>query len=187
MSAVVVSKNEEKTVLSSISKHTHAQRNRVVFLLALYSGLRACEISSLLVNSVYEANGSVKASIKLSTQQTKLNKSRVVPINQKLANALIAYYPMLQSTNPKAPLIRSQKQTKFSANGISILFMSMFKKANLSNFTAHSLRHTFITRLANNAISIKAIQKLAGHQHLSSTQKYLHVTDDQLVNAVNSL
>ena len=40
----------------------------------------------------------------------------------------------------------------------------------------HILRHTFCSRLAMAGAPAKAIQELAGHQHLSTTQRYMHLS-----------
>ena len=40
----------------------------------------------------------------------------------------------------------------------------------------HILRHTFCSRLAMAGAPTKAIQELAGHEHLSTTQRYMHLS-----------
>jgi integrase len=39
----------------------------------------------------------------------------------------------------------------------------------------HQSRHTFCSRLASRGAPIKAIQELAGHEHLSTTMQYMHI------------
>ena len=43
--------------------------------------------------------------------------------------------------------------------------------------TLHSLRHTFISRAANNGTAIHLVSKWAGHSVLATTQKYLHTKE----------
>ncbi len=187
MAAPTISKTDEKRVLSSICKNKHAIRNKAAFMIGLYAGLRAKEIAALKISDVAESNGAIKAEMKLTTVQCKNSKSRTIPISKKLAVALTELLAVNINTRPIAPLIQSQKQQQFTARGMTQMLSEVFNKANLSNCTAHSLRRSFITRLANNAINLRAIQKMSGHSSLANVQIYIDVSEEQLENAVNAL
>jgi len=187
MRTISLTKNDEKRVLTSISKNKHAVRNRAVIMIGLYAGLRAKEIASLKVSNIVEADGTMKGFIRLNTEQTKGRKSRTVAVNKKLLEALTGLLEVLENKKQTASLIQSQRGSKFTSNTITQLVKNVFVKANLTEFTAHSLRRTFITRLADNAVNIKAIQELVGHSNLSVTSKYICLTEKHLVNAVNTL
>ena len=51
----------------------------------------------------------------------------------------------------------------------------------------HSLRHTFCSRLVQRGISLAVVQKLAGHASISTTERYIHLRDEDLVNAIKAL
>jgi len=182
-----VSLNDEKRVLISITKHKHAVRNKAVFMLALYAGLRAKEIASLKMSNIFEPDFTIKAAIQLTTTQAKNSKSRVIPISKKLAVALIELLSVVKHKHLTAALIQSQQHDKFSPNTISQLLLTIFRRANLTSYSAHSLRRTFITRLANNAINLRVVQILVSHSSLATTQRYIDVQDSQMFNAVNTL
>ncbi len=185
--AAVLTKQQTKQVLSSIAKNNHAARNKVVLLLGMYAGLRAKEIAKLNRSDLFEQDGTLKASIMLTTLQTKGSKARTIPINKKLAVAIKELDKYLLDKTERASLIQSQKGAAFTSNTISQLMINVYKRANLNNHSAHSARKYFITELANNAVSIRAIQKMAGHQNLQSTQIYLDCTDQHMEAAVNTL
>jgi integrase len=58
---------------------------------------------------------------------------------------------------------------------------------NLRNNGAHILRHTFCSHLAMRGAPASAIQKLAGHQDLATTQRYMHLTPAAIDDAIRLL
>jgi site-specific recombinase XerD len=51
----------------------------------------------------------------------------------------------------------------------------------------HILRHTFCSRLAMRGATVKSIQELAGHQHLSTTKRYMHLSPAARESAIKLL
>ncbi len=66
-------------------------------------------------------------------------------------------------------------------------YAGWYDQAGLEGGSSHSGRRWFITRLAHAGISPKAIMMLAGHRHLSTTQRYIDVNDDMMRSAVEIL
>jgi integrase/recombinase XerD len=71
-------------VLDYISQRSFALRNRVMLLTGMWSGMRVSEIASLSVGDVMNANGTGKAEIRLTAEQTKGRQPRTVFLPQKL-------------------------------------------------------------------------------------------------------
>ena len=73
------------------------------------------------------------------------------------------------------------------ANTMCQLFLDIFKAIGLKDASSHSGRRTYITRLANKGVGVRLLAALAGHSHISTTQRYIDVNSDQLSEAVELL
>ena len=81
--------------------------------------------------------------------------------------------------------IKTQQGKTFSSQSIQNLFRNLYQLANITNASSHSGRRTFITNLSEKGISTRVIQELARHSSMTTTQRYIDVSDDKLKNAVN--
>lgn len=59
--------------------------------------------------------------------------------------------------------------------------------AGIDGASSHSGRRQFVTQLADRGINARLVQVLAGHKHLSTTQRYIDVNENALRNAVELL
>jgi integrase/recombinase XerD len=69
-------------------------------------------------------------------------------------------------------LLVTQKRTAFSPNTLCQLMNRLYRVAGLDGATSHSGRRWFITKLANSGVGTKVIMTLAGHKHMTTTQRY---------------
>ncbi len=182
--ARVLTEQEQKRVLAIVAQGKHAARNRLALILSYQAGLRVGEIASLLVGDTYTAEGSVREQIRLSAEVTKGGNARVVFVNDRLRKELERYSPTISGAKPDRPLLLTQKRTAFSANTLCQLMGQFYLQAGLEGATSHSGRRWFITKLAHSGISPKVIMTLAGHKHLTTTQRYIEVNDDLMRAAV---
>ena len=186
--ARVLTEQEQKRVLAVVAQGKHAARNRIAFILSYQAGLRVGEIAALLIKDVYTAEGTVREQVRLSAEITKGGNARVVFVNDKLDRELERYRAELgQAPKPERPLLVTQKRTAFSPNTLCQLMGQIYRQAGLDGATSHSGRRWFVTKLAHSGISPKVIMTLAGHKHLSTTQRYIEVNDELMRNAVNVL
>lgn len=181
--------SELKTVLAVIAQTHHPERNRAMFLLSYWAGMRVGEIAALKICDVIGENGKVKEQIYLHATQTKGDKGRTVTLSDKLRKELANYASTIKSPSADWAFIPSQRdrQGGFTSNSLGQEFISIYKRSGIDAATSHSGRRTFITNLANKGVSARVLMALAGHRNLSTTQRYIDVNDDLKRIAVNLL
>ena len=171
-------------ILAYIATRKFALRNRVMLLTGFLSGMRVGELSSLSVGDVMNVDGTVKAEVRLTADQTKDRHPRTVFISQKLQVELQRYLSLRKPSNAKEPLFVTAGRKGFSANVMTQHFFWLFKQAGISGASSHTLRRSFITNLAAKGIGVRVLASLAGHRSIAVTQKYIDVNDDMKRNAV---
>jgi integrase/recombinase XerD len=171
-------------VLDYIAQRGYAMRNRVMLLTGLWSGMRVGEIASLTVGDVMNTDGSVKAEVRLTAEQTKGRQPRTVFLPQKLRDELAAYLALRTDAKPHHPLFVTAGHRAFSANVMAQHFHYLFKHAGIAGASSHSMRRTFITTLATKGIGVRVLASLAGHRSIAVTQRYIDVNDEMKRNAV---
>ncbi|WP_417585372.1 tyrosine-type recombinase/integrase [Nitrincola sp.] len=184
--AKTLTAKEFKRALAVAKAGRHAERNALALCLSYYAGLRVKEIAALTVGDVYDTSGNVKEVVTLSASQTKGRKGRVVVVSKKLAMVLADYARAQRKllAHVHRPLLRSQKGSAFSGNSLCQVFSKLYSQAAIDGASSHSGRRTFITNLAHKGVSAKVLMTLAGHQHMSTTQRYIDVNDAMLKAAV---
>lgn len=182
--ARTITERELRTAVAICDTRRHSTRDKTIVLFSVLAGLRACELASLTVSHAYSADGTVKASTVLERGQTKGHRARRIYINSKLQRVLRDYWPMVQDREPDAALFQTQHARAFSANTMSQLFLAIYHSVGLHGCSAHSGRKTFITRLADQGVAVHLLAALAGHRHISTTQRYITVNEALLSRAV---
>jgi site-specific recombinase XerD len=82
--ASVLNESEIRRVFRIIETTRHVERNRLCFVLSLYSGLRVGEVAALTIGDVATQNGDVRREIKLGVHQTKGSKGRTVILSERV-------------------------------------------------------------------------------------------------------
>ena len=182
--AKTLTEAEIEQVLAYIATRSFAQRNRVMLLVSLHSGMRVGEIASLKVGDVQNADGTVKHEIRLSAEQTKGRHARTVFVNQKLRTELQRYLDVRRVADLTQPLFVTAGRKAFSANVLTQHFFWLYRKAGVEGASSHSGRRSFITNLASKGIGVRVLASLAGHRSIATTQVYIDVNDEMKRNAV---
>ena len=176
-----------RRVVQYCRSRRHPVRDETIILFSFYAGLRAKEIAALTVGDVYDDASAVRTQFVLSAAQSKGGKTRTVYLNQRLRRALAEYAAGIPINDAQRALFLSQKGGHFSANTMCQLFLDIYKAVGLKDASSHSGRRTYITRLANKGVGVRLLAELAGHSHISTTQRYIDVNAEQLSAAVELL
>ena len=111
-----------RKVLHYCRTRRHANRDKALFMVSFFAGIRAKEIAALKLGDVFEDEGRVREHFTLETHQIKGGQQRSVFINKRLAKALFDYGLDKNLSNLNRPLFESQKGRHFSANTMCQLF-----------------------------------------------------------------
>ena len=184
--AKILTKAEYRRVMHVIDAHRHAVRNRTMFALSFYAGLRACEIAGLKVGDVYDEDGNVRNTLYLESEQTKGSEQQQVIVSKQLQKQLAVYAKEYSAHTKQStvPLLFSGKGGGFSAQTVINLFSRFYSKAGLKGASSHSGRRQFLTELGDKGVNARVIQALARHKHLSTTQRYIDYNESKLRRAV---
>lgn len=186
--ARVPTEAEFRRLAAVVGQGRHGVRNRAALMLSYLAGLRVGEIASLRWGDLLDRQGRVREQLRLSAAVTKGGHARVVFMNARLRREIEQFRSTLPALpSAQQPVLITQKRTAFSANSLCQLMRSWYDQAGLDGGSSHSGRRWFITRLAHAGISPKAIMMLAGHRHLSTTQRYIDVNDEMMRAAVEVL
>jgi len=182
--ALTLTDTQYRQVINSCNTRKHTLRDQTIIHLSFLAGLRAMEIAALTVADAYDDAGQVRSQFTITGTQTKGGHTRTVYVSSKLKRALKSYRRSVEARSSSDPLFMTQMRTSFSANTMCQLFLQIYKDCGLRGASSHSGRRTFITKLANTGINVRLLAALAGHRHISTTQRYIDVNDAQLANAV---
>jgi site-specific recombinase XerD len=61
------------------------------------------------------------------------------------------------------------------------------KEVGKDDVTAHTMRHTFISRLVSKGVPLAEVSKLAGHSKLEMTMRYTHLAESQMQSSIDKL
>jgi len=157
-------------------------RDALALELLYGSGLRVSELASLDLGQISSAEGEVRV-------LGKGRKERIVPLGSKSLAALAAYLPRrVELAHPKTghldpeALLLGQLGKRLSVRWLQALVQRYGALgAGRSDLHPHALRHSCATHMLEGGADLRAIQEMLGHSSLSTTQRYTHVSLDQLL------
>jgi integrase/recombinase XerD len=182
--AATLTTEQLQVVLDYCGRTRNPLRNQTIILITHWAGMRIGEVAALRWGDVVAADGTIKSEFRLSAGQTKGRKPRTVLLPQRLRDQLLLYVREQGARRSTAPFFDTQRSTGFTANTLTHIVNAIYRGAGLDGATSHSGRRTFITSLAERGVSARVLMSLAGHQNLSTTQRYIDITPSMLRAAV---
>lgn len=163
-----------KQLLSAVQGPNQV-RDYAILMLFLNCGIRRAELVGLNRSDVYEDRIRVVG---------KGNKERVVYMGSACKNAIDQYLlerNKILLSDDKA-LFGSRDHNRISVSAVHRLVKKHMLAAGLdvSQLSAHKLRHTAATLMLSNGVDVKTVQEVLGHEHLNTTEIYTHIENTEL-------
>lgn len=147
-------------------------RDRVILEVLYGSGLRVSELISLNRESLDLESGLIRV-------LGKGSKERVVPVTNYAIEAIGTYLGKRADHHPA--LLLNYQGSRLSDRSVRRILDKLVSKISLEqHVNPHMLRHSFATHLLDGGADLRSVQELLGHQKLSSTQIYTHLTRERL-------
>ena len=147
---------------------------KVVFELLYGCALRVSELCDLKYSSVDMKRAQVRV-------LGKGNKMRIVPIGEKSLQILSEYLLKNPVNSYDDYLIRTKKNDKLYPRLVHRMINKYLTKvSDIKKKSPHILRHSAATHMLDNGADLKAVKEILGHENLSTTQIYTHVSIERL-------
>lgn len=158
-------------------------RDKAIFELLYATGIRCSELVAIRARDIDINNKTIRI-------LGKGNKERIVLFGEKAKEKIEEYV-----RNERGPIVnqddvlflshRNHSLATRSVQRIFEMFRSFLKTGK--QITPHKLRHSFATHLLNQGTDLRVVQELLGHKTLASTEKYTHVSLDDLAKICNDM
>lgn len=154
-------------------------RDKAILEVLYSSGIRVSELVELQMGDLDMQEGVLRV-------KGKGRKDRLTPIGSQALKALQRYFELRQaesqSTEPiSGPVFLNKHGGPLSTRSVRRKLDKYLSAAGLDpGISPHTLRHSFATHLLNNGADLRSVQELLGHQSLSTTQIYTHLTTSRM-------
>ena len=159
-------------------KTMSGQREKVILEVLYGSGVRVSELVNIKLKDIDFSNKTILI-------YGKGSKERMVAFGEPALDAMKLFISdgrrEYLEDNDSEYLLVGKNATHLTTRRIEQIIDDLIKKTSLKmNITPHMFRHTFATHLLDNGSDLLAVQELLGHESLSSTEIYTHVSNEHL-------
>jgi integrase/recombinase XerC len=162
-------------------------RDRAILELLYGSGLRASELCGLDLEAVDLRGASARV-------MGKGSKERIVPLGRECVAALRRWlevrgsfvHPRKKTQDPRAVFLTTRGARLYPRSLGKLVHAHGSTGAGRADLHPHALRHTCATHMLDGGADLRAIQEMLGHASLSTTQRYAHVSAEQLMRVYDA-
>ncbi len=177
----------EKLLITPPDGEVLGIRDRAMLETMYSTGIRVSELVDLNVDDLDEQGEAMRV-------RGKGRRERIVPIGTH-ALAAIGKYTAMVRVDPRfaqlwpnngagKPLFMNKHGGRLSSRSVRRKLDKYLKVAGLDpKISPHTLRHSFATHMLENGADLRSVQEILGHQSLSTTQVYTHLTAQRLKSA----
>ena len=167
------------------------KRDYALLKTMMATGLRAAELCALDVSHIESYRNQPVLVV-----NGKGNRTRRVPLHPEALSAIESYWRAegRNGDDPGEPVFMTLgKHGPYEARRLTLKairhLIATTRRAALikRRVTPHTLRHTFAVSLLDQAVDLRTVQDLMGHSSITTTQAYLHTSDEKKLAAVNAL
>jgi len=151
-------------------------RDRAILETIYSSGLRIGELVALNVEDLDEFSAALRV-------RGKGKKERIVPLGGKAVQAVAEYLSRRRNGGgaPAGALFVNKFGRRLSDRSIRRKLDRYLQVAGIdAHVSPHTLRHSFATHMLNAGADLRSVQEMLGHENLSTTQIYTHLTTRRL-------
>jgi len=156
-------------------------RDRAILEILYGTGIRVGELVNLNIHDI-------DFNEKIIRVFGKGSKERILPLNNPSMEAIEKYLENKNAfskksikANDKSALFLNSSGGRLTARSIRRIIIKYMKIAGLNKkISPHVLRHSFATHLLGGGADLRSVQELLGHESLSTTQIYTHITKERL-------
>ncbi|EKD26725.1 MAG: hypothetical protein ACD_79C01047G0007 [uncultured bacterium] len=179
-----LSNDEVDKILEQFQNEDWQSKRNLAILEILYgSGVRVSEIEKADYGDLNMVAGLLKV-------RGKRKKERLVPVGRAAIKAYMLYSKVLSEKiefNKFTPLFVNRYFERINQRSIQRLVKKISLMAGTRiSVTPHVFRHSFATHLLENGMDLRSLQELLGHENISTTQIYTHVSFDQKLKTISN-
>ncbi|MHC5771451.1 MAG: tyrosine-type recombinase/integrase [Nostoc sp.] len=159
-------------------------RDRTLFGVCLFSACRIRECCTLQTQDIYTPKGNVRPRLVIRKANMKGKvATRSIPVIEDLRRLLSEYYPLAGEIY----LFPGRSDGHISEDSAARILRVACQQVDIFGVSSHSFRRTALTQMSNAGIPLRVIQEISGHRNLEQLQRYLEVTDEQVLGAAAAL
>lgn len=176
----------ERLLASPDDRDVLGARDRAILETLYSTGIRVSELVDLDFGDMDDFGEALRI-------RGKGRKERLVPLGSHALAAIRHYTRMLEedprfnamfNRGGRMPLFVNKHGGRLSSRSVRRKLDKYLRSAGLDlDISPHTLRHSFATHLLGNGADLRSVQELLGHQSLSTTQIYTHLTTQRLRDA----